>query len=379
MSLSRFQSPRLQTRNIGSLISELTNPRVVFNLNPQYQRGSIWNIRTKQEFIESILINIIPTNIVLNENEDGSYVCIDGKQRLSAILDFVNGKFSLEHKKKHYCYTKKSNNIDPKSEIVDVSFDRTEIPVVIYKNLTYSEQCEIFNRLNKGTFLTAGEKISSVISDTTTCAIFNDFCNKQSDKIKKFVKSDRDKHKVFLIELIYIIDTNLFENLSKQKRDKYMKELTLPENINKLKKLLTNVAIAIDSIFCDKLMLNKKITPQLKKTVMLTAFYNIVTTHNNNWKSFTNNIIDKHINAIMIFNNTIKSESPTNEKYKKMLTDYEKILSGDDLSDNDSSDESNDDSTDNDTSDESSESESDDEINNRSNKSQKSSKSKGYK
>lgn len=66
------------------------------------QRDYVWTIEQKRELIWSVLMNRhIPRMAMLNvvsEKEDtkGTYQIIDGKQRLSAMIDFYKGVYSLE-------------------------------------------------------------------------------------------------------------------------------------------------------------------------------------------------------------------------------------------------------------------------------------------
>lgn len=66
------------------------------------QRDFVWTIDQKRELIWSILISrqvprIAMINIMTPETgTEGVYQVIDGKQRLSSMLDFFNNKFQLE-------------------------------------------------------------------------------------------------------------------------------------------------------------------------------------------------------------------------------------------------------------------------------------------
>jgi len=74
------------------------------------QRDYVWNIHQKRELIWSILMNRhIPRMAMVNiiqEKEDikGTYQVIDGKQRLSAMIDFYKGIYSLEIDGDRYFY-----------------------------------------------------------------------------------------------------------------------------------------------------------------------------------------------------------------------------------------------------------------------------------
>lgn len=74
------------------------------------QRDFVWSIEQKRELIWSILINRhIPRMAMLNvvtDKEDirGTYQVIDGKQRLSAMLDFYGGKYDMIIDEKSYYF-----------------------------------------------------------------------------------------------------------------------------------------------------------------------------------------------------------------------------------------------------------------------------------
>ncbi|REC41341.1 MULTISPECIES: DUF262 domain-containing protein [Chryseobacterium] len=80
--------------NLESL-SNLITKRVI-DLAPKYQRRFRWDEARKSKLIESFLMNVPVPPIFLNEDDFGKYSVIDGKQRLSAISEFVTGKLNLK-------------------------------------------------------------------------------------------------------------------------------------------------------------------------------------------------------------------------------------------------------------------------------------------
>ena len=66
------------------------------------QRPLVWTIEQKRELIWSVLmqrpipsVSMINSICKVDENTD-VYLVIDGKQRISAMLDFINDKFTLD-------------------------------------------------------------------------------------------------------------------------------------------------------------------------------------------------------------------------------------------------------------------------------------------
>lgn len=73
--------------------------RELLNLDPPYQRRSVWTQSFKDFFIETILLNYPAPTIFLYEEieEDGTtrYNVVDGKQRLSSLFAFIHNEFPV--------------------------------------------------------------------------------------------------------------------------------------------------------------------------------------------------------------------------------------------------------------------------------------------
>ena len=67
------------------------------DLEPSFQRRDAWDVIRKSRLIESIIVNMPIPNIALAENKDhrGRFIVIDGKQRLTAVDDFFQGRMKL--------------------------------------------------------------------------------------------------------------------------------------------------------------------------------------------------------------------------------------------------------------------------------------------
>ncbi|RQM58455.1 DUF262 domain-containing protein [Aeromonas enteropelogenes] len=70
-----------------------------YNMNPPYQRLSVWSTEKKAFFIDSILKNLpIPPVFLRQKIDDNtgktSYEVIDGKQRLTSIVEFIEDDFA---------------------------------------------------------------------------------------------------------------------------------------------------------------------------------------------------------------------------------------------------------------------------------------------
>ena len=68
----------------------------VLKLNPDFQRRYVWGSRKKKSLlIESLMLRIPIPAFYFFERNDGTFLVIDGQQRLHTIFDFLDSKFSL--------------------------------------------------------------------------------------------------------------------------------------------------------------------------------------------------------------------------------------------------------------------------------------------
>jgi len=76
--------------------------RKLLDLDPPYQRRSVWNQAYKDYFVDTILLSFPAPAVFLYENitADGvaTYAVVDGKQRLSTIFDFVDSLYPVGDK-----------------------------------------------------------------------------------------------------------------------------------------------------------------------------------------------------------------------------------------------------------------------------------------
>ena len=71
-------------------------PKPLLVLDPDFQREDVWNPKQKSELIESILMGIPLPLIYVKEDNNGVYIIVDGRQRLTTLFDFMNDKFKLK-------------------------------------------------------------------------------------------------------------------------------------------------------------------------------------------------------------------------------------------------------------------------------------------
>lgn len=96
MSLSNFPKWNNQTISISALCHDIDNNNS-YDLNPEHQRNVIHNLEWKQKLIKTIFTTgLIPTTYWHENNNKRE--SLDGKQRISTILEFKKNGFKYDGK-----------------------------------------------------------------------------------------------------------------------------------------------------------------------------------------------------------------------------------------------------------------------------------------
>lgn len=159
-----------------STIMRLYSEKDEIMLNPDYQRmGGVWTLEKKQLLMDSILNDYDIPKIYLHafsrEHKKVSgyaYAVIDGRQRLEAIWQFIEGKFTLSDDFKYQDdesitlaklgYSDIASNY-PK---IKIKFDSFVLPVVGVDTDDQELIEDMFSRLNEAVPLNAAEKRNAI-------------------------------------------------------------------------------------------------------------------------------------------------------------------------------------------------------------------------
>jgi hypothetical protein len=130
--------------------------------NTEYQRSKVWNKQKKQLLIDSILRNYDIASVFLRQKSNGSsYECLDGQQRLKAIIEFVKDGFSLspnitEELDGHW------TKFSQLPENYRAYIKEFKINSVIVTDVDEETTSDIFLRLQEGMPLNSAEKLNAI-------------------------------------------------------------------------------------------------------------------------------------------------------------------------------------------------------------------------
>jgi len=161
---------------------------------PEFQREpTVWDLEKKQRLIDSILRGFDISLIYFAKKAGGGYDCIDGRQRINAILSYLGINDSDEDNEFHL---KMTNEIyDDEGSFKDVDKKRYEtlghewknkinnfdLNIVIITEVADQEELNLlFLRLQLGSVLNAGERLHAMTGE-----------------MRDFIFYDLSKHKFF--------------------------------------------------------------------------------------------------------------------------------------------------------------------------------------
>jgi hypothetical protein len=101
MALPKLQFTSTTQRSLSELYRWATEDDGYYpiDLNPAYQRGAVWTEQQKQALIKSILMGLPIGGVFINHRDLSQYStaprCVDGQQRIRAIVSFMNGELAV--------------------------------------------------------------------------------------------------------------------------------------------------------------------------------------------------------------------------------------------------------------------------------------------
>lgn len=119
---------------------------------PVYQRGTVWFEDKQVLLVDSIMRGIDIPKLYLQKTREG-YDCIDGNQRINAILNFFDGEFEY--------HGEVFSALDDDDKY---KFENYKLTIVEVRHISEEEVRLLFLRLQLGVPLNSGEKLNAIKS-----------------------------------------------------------------------------------------------------------------------------------------------------------------------------------------------------------------------
>lgn len=158
----------------GTIVTQMDKSNI--DLEPKFQRREVWDDKRKSKFIESIILGLPIPQIILAERKDrkGTYIVIDGKQRLLSIRQFFSSIDDTSFPRLKLKGLNSLNNLNNKS-FLDLQSDSTltdfatlienqPIRTIVIKN--WPNEAFLYNvflRLNTGSLPLAPQELRQAL------------------------------------------------------------------------------------------------------------------------------------------------------------------------------------------------------------------------
>lgn len=196
----------------GTIVEQLNKGNI--DLNPKFQRREAWSPSRKSSFIESLILGLPIPQIILAERKDkkGTYIVIDGKQRLLSIRQFfskanddifprlkLSGLDSLaELNRKSYIDLIR----DPELEDYSTAIENQAIRTIVIKNWPNEEFLYmVFLRLNTGSLPLAPQELRQALHPGKFINFTDEF-SVESEEIKRILNIKKPDYRMRDVELV---------------------------------------------------------------------------------------------------------------------------------------------------------------------------------
>ncbi len=175
-------------------------------LDSDFQREDVWNNDRKAELVESVLMGLPLPIFYFNQDKYGKLIVIDGRQRLTALFEFMDDKFALNKLKVLPEENKKKfSDLSPymRSRIEDYQIQAHVIMPPTPDRLKF----DIFDRVNRGGMQLNKQEIRNALYQGAATKLLKELA--ESDIFREatgnaFANEKRMKDKYLLTRFIAI-------------------------------------------------------------------------------------------------------------------------------------------------------------------------------
>ncbi|MBV9990244.1 MAG: DUF262 domain-containing protein [Alphaproteobacteria bacterium] len=195
-----------------TVISQLDKGNI--NLNPRFQRRNAWSEKRKSLFIESLILGLPVPQIILAEdrNKKGSFIIIDGKQRLLSLRQFASSPadqdftlLTLNGLKDRADLNGKTFDALKRNEAFEEdvnSFENQTIRTVVIRNWKDDRYLySVFLRINTGSVQLSPQELRQALHPGPFSDYLDDFSS-DSSELKRVLQLTEPDFRMRDVELV---------------------------------------------------------------------------------------------------------------------------------------------------------------------------------
>ena len=156
---------RSETRTVSEVVRRIRRGR--FFLDPDFQREFVWNSQKQSKLIESCVMRIPLPVLYVAEAPDGRIVIVDGLQRLTTFVRFLDGELKLTGFGHDHPLGEKRFS-DLPIQLQDRVEDTQLTLYILDKDAPQRARLDIFERVNSGVPLTRQQMRNAIFNGAGT-------------------------------------------------------------------------------------------------------------------------------------------------------------------------------------------------------------------
>lgn len=232
-------------------------------IRPEYQRKFVMDVKLCSRLIESILMDVPIPVIYLAEGKDGKYSVIDGQQRLTAFLSFLEGSFP---NKKEFALIglKVLSELNRKTFKDLDKVDQRKIQTTALRTIVIKKESDedikfnIFERLNTGSIRLNEDELRNTIYRGSYVKLLAEL--EENETFHKLVRNERAKQRMIyrgMILRFFALASSTYINYRPSMKQFCNRELIDNQNMRPEKqkeykdKFLKSIEL-VNTIFGDK-------------------------------------------------------------------------------------------------------------------------------
>lgn len=196
------------------------------NLQPDFQRNSVWNKVKASRLIESVLINVPIPVIYLAEENDGILSVVDGQQRLTSLIDYLKGLFKL--RKMSILQELNGNKFSELEPEYQRRIRNTPLRCIVIKRESHPDiKFEIFERINTGSVKLNEQELRNCIYRGTINRLLKELAEDRDWKNIAITNKDKErmKDREMILRFIALYSSyNRYGSSLKQFLNRFMEE-----------------------------------------------------------------------------------------------------------------------------------------------------------
>lgn len=137
-----------------------------FVLDPDFQRGFVWDKEKQSRLIESILMRIPLPVFYVAEDDQGRLIIVDGRQRLTTLQRFFKGELKLDLEDRPELHKKVFDDLEPRMQnrVEDCQLHF----YIIDRAVPERARLDIFERVNGGEVLSRQQMRNAIYNGPAT-------------------------------------------------------------------------------------------------------------------------------------------------------------------------------------------------------------------